>query len=169
MQGNSYSLKQFGSTGRLIGLVPLMASQMQVMLLKDGSKSFIYNDGGATTAYSEKNIWHTMMMPSNAVIGLSPLVYGSRAMGISTSAENRVGTIARNGFKPTGILMYDNSLTEKQREQIRENFSDLVEGQGDPLRVLEVGMKYQQISLNLVKHMCFSPIQSRARNIICLC
>lgn len=148
MQGNAYSLKQIGVGGKLIGLVPLMASQMEVILLKDGSKSFIYHDGNNIKAYGEASIWHTMMMPSNAIIGLSPLRYAARAIGISTSAEDRVGLLARNGFKPTGVLMYDKILKPEQREQIRAQFKDLAEGQGDPLRVLEAGMKYQQVSLS---------------------
>jgi len=148
MQGNAYSLIQHGVGDKIIGLVPLMASQMSVQLLKDGSKAFIYRDGRDIKAYSEQNIWHTMMMPSNAVIGLSALHYAARAIGISISAENRVGTLARNGFKPTGVLMYDKVLKPEQREQIRAQFADLQEGQGDPLRVLEAGMAYQQVSLS---------------------
>lgn len=148
MQGNSYSLIQRGLGNRVIGLVPLMASQMRVELLKDGSKAYIYQDGVDVKVYSEQSIWHTMMMPSNAVVGLSPLRYASRAIGISTSAEDRVGTLARNGFKPTGVLMYDKLLKPEQRDQIRSQFADLQEGQGDPLRVLEAGMTYQQVSLS---------------------
>ncbi len=148
MRGNSYALKQFGTRGQLIGLVPLMASQMQVQLLDDGSKVFMYSNGKTTTAYAEQNIWHMMMMPSNAVIGLSPLEYAARSMGIATEAEDRVGTLARNGFKPTGVLMIDTTLTDDQRTQVRKQFSDLAAGQGDPLKVLEAGMKYQQISLS---------------------
>lgn len=148
IDGNQYSLKQFGAGDRLIGLIPLMASQMEVTLLDDGSKVFMYSNGKSTVAYSEQSIWHTMIMPSNAIVGLSPLRYAARSIGIATSAEDRVGTLARNGFKPTGVLMYDKVLTEEQRNQIRQQFSDLQEGQGDPLKVLEAGMKYQQISLS---------------------
>ncbi len=148
IDGNQYSLKQIGVRGNLIGLIPLMAAQMEVSLLDDGSKVFMYSNGKSTVAYSEQSIWHTMIMPSNAVVGLSPLRYGSRSIGIATSAEDRVGTLARNGFKPTGVLMYDKVLTQEQRDQIRQQFTDLQEGQGDPLKVLEAGMKYQQISLS---------------------
>lgn len=148
MRGNAYSLIQRGLGDRIIGLVPLMASQMTVQLLDDGSKVFYYTNGSTTTAYAESSIWHTSMMPSNGVIGLSPLKYASRSIGISTSAEDRVGQLARNGFKPTGVLMYDKVLKPDQRDQIRRQFADLQQGQGDPLRVLEAGMSYQQVSLS---------------------
>lgn len=148
MNGNGYSLIQRGIGDRLVGLIPLMPTQMDVKLQKDGAKIYTYTNGETTTAFSERSIWHTMMMPSNGIVGLSPLRYASRAIGISTSAEDRVGSLAKNGFKPTGVLMYDKVLKPEQREQIRQQFSDLQEGQGDPLKVLEAGMTYQQISLS---------------------
>lgn len=149
MLGNDYSLKQFSSVdGRLVGLVPLMAAQMQVKLLDDGSKAFMYTDGNTTIAYAENSIWHNMMMPSNAIIGLSPLQYAARSMNIASAAEDRVANIANNGFKPTGVLLYDKTLTPEQRESIRKSFSNLVSGQGDALQVLEADVKYQQISLS---------------------
>ena len=148
MNGNAYSLIQRGVGNKIIGLVPLMANQMDVRLLKDGSKVFVYTEGGVTKIYSEKNIWHVMLMPSNAIIGLSPLRYASRAIGIGISAEDRVGTLSRNGFKPTGVLMIDKTLTEAQRTQVRAQFADLQEGQGDPLKVLEAGFTYQQITMS---------------------
>jgi len=147
MNGNAYALIQRGVRDNIVGLVPLMANQMIVTLLKDGSKSYGYQDGGTFKVYSEANIWHVMMMPSNAVIGLSPLRYASRALGTGISAEDRVAAQARNGFKPTGILMIDHTLKPDQRKAVRDNFSELQEGQGDPLKVLEAGMTYQQVSL----------------------
>ena len=148
MNGNAYALIQRGVAGNIIGLIPLMANQMQVRLLKDGSKTFIYTDGATTSVYAESNIWHVMQMPSNALIGLSTLRYAARAIGIGISAEDRVGTLSRNGFKPTGILMIDKTLTPDQRTQVRAQFSDLQEGQGDPLKVLEAGFTYQQITMS---------------------
>ena len=148
MNGNCFSLIQRGVRGNIIGLVPLMANQMQVTLLDDGTKTYAYSNGKTTTVYAEENIWHVMLMPSNAVIGLSPLRYAARAIGIGISAEDRVGTLSRNGFKPTGVLMIDKTLTDAQRTQVRAQFADLQEGQGDPLKVLEAGFTYQQITMS---------------------
>lgn len=148
MLGNDYSLKQFGTGGKLIGLLPLMAAQMQVKLLDDGSKVFMYTNGKTTIAYSEQSIWHNMLMPTNAIIGLSPLEYGARAMGIADAAEDKVSLLANNGFKPSGVLMYDKVLSEDQRKQIKKSFENLASGQGDSLQVLEANMKYEQVSLS---------------------
>src|SRR3546814_8955535 len=66
-----------------------------------------------------------VLFRSNGIIGLSPLQYGARTMGIAISAEDRVSTLAANGFKPTGVLMIDKILKPEQRDQIRGQFDDL--------------------------------------------
>jgi len=112
-----------------------------------GGRVYKYTDGVNVVVHGQPAIWHLMLMPSNGIVGLSPLTYGARTMGIAAAAENRVSTLATNGFKPTGVLMIDRVLSPEQREGIRTEFADLQEGQGDPLRVLEAGMKFQQITI----------------------
>jgi phage portal protein BeeE len=85
---------------------------------------------------------------SNGIVGLSPLAYARNAIGIGIAGDDRVKTLASNGFKPTGVLTIDKLLKPEQREQIRLAFADLQQGSGDPLRVLEAGMTYQQVSMN---------------------
>jgi len=148
LHGNAYARVARAADGRIVSLMPLMAAQMEVDLGLNGDKIYRYNDGQNVFFIAQENIWHVMLMPSNAIIGLSPIYYGARTMGIAIAAEDRVSILAENGFKPTGVLMIDKLLKEDQRAQIREQFSDLQEGQGDPLKVLEAGMKYQQISMN---------------------
>lgn len=148
LAGNSYVRYVRNVMGRIVSLLPMMATQTEVMLSRNGDRSYTFTDGADVASFAQSSIWHTLLMPSNAVVGLSPLEYGARSMGIAMAAEDRVGTLARNGFKPTGVLMIDKALKPEQREQIRTQFSDLQEGQGDPLKVLEAGMTYQQISMN---------------------
>lgn len=147
LSGNSYVRYQRNVTGRIISLMPMMATQTQVDLLRNGDRSYVFTDGTDVAAFGQDSVWHVMIMPSNSIVGLSPLQYGARTMGIAMAAEDRVGTLAANGFKPAGVLMVDKALKPEQREQIRGQFNDLAIGQGDPLKVLEAGMTYQQISM----------------------
>jgi len=147
MAGNSYCTYTRNTAGRVISLMPMMATQTEVKWTKGNPRSYIFTDGRNVVALPQDRVWHAMLMPSNAIVGLSPLQYGARTMGIAISAEDRVSTLAANGFKPTGVLMLDKTLKPEQRTQIREQFFDLQEGQGDPLKVLEAGMTYQQISM----------------------
>lgn len=145
--GNCYALKQLGASGQLVGLLPLMAPQMEARTLPDGSLVYIYYTAEKTTVYAEKSIWHVRLF-GNGKVGLSPLGFARNALGIGLATEKRVAQVFNNGAKPTGILMYDKVLTKEQRAQIRTSFSDLAEGNNDSLIVLEAGMKYEQVSMS---------------------
>lgn len=146
MHGNAYAL--IGRTGgRIVSLLPLMAEQMEVSLLDSGDIVYRYTTGKDISVFSEKSIWHIKLM-SNGIVGLSPLAYARNSVGIGIAGDDRVKALASNGFKPTGILMIDKLLKPEQREAIRNQFADLAQGAGDPLRVLEAGMTYQQVSMN---------------------
>lgn len=146
LHGNAYALKSKSGT-RIVSLMPLMASQMEVSLDTTGAIIYKYNDGVNLSVYAEESIWHIKLM-SNGIVGLSPLAYARNAIGVGIASENRANALASNGFKPTGILTIDKLLKPEQREQIRKQFADLQEGSSDPLRVLEAGMTYQQVSMN---------------------
>lgn len=149
LAGNAYCLHPGRrNDGSITSLMPMMATQTEVKWKAGSERSYIFTDGTNAAAFSQDRVWHSMIMPSNGVIGLSPLQYGARTMGIAIAAEDRVATLAANGFKPTGVLMIDKSLKPEQREQIRNQFADLAEGKGDPLKVLEAGMKYQAITMS---------------------
>lgn len=145
--GNAYAFKQRDSSGKIIGLVPLMSQQMQVELLDDGSVVYRYNGDNGTIVYSSESIWHNKLF-GNGVIGLSPLDFARNSIGIGSAAEMSVGKIYKNGGKPSGVLTIDKLLTEEQRKQIKGNFSELAEGNNDRLFVLEADMKFQQVSLS---------------------
>jgi HK97 family phage portal protein len=147
LHGNAYAHIQRGTGGKVVSLLPLMAEQMEVNLLTDGSLVYRYNSGANLSVYAPESIWHLKLM-SNGIVGLSPLSYARNSVGIGIASEDRVKALASNGFKPTGVLTIDKLLKPEQREQIRNQFADLASGSSDPLRVLEAGMAYQQISMN---------------------
>jgi HK97 family phage portal protein len=146
LHGNAYA--HISKTGnRITSLLPLMAEQMEVDLLPDGTIVYRYNSGANLSVYAPESIWHIKLM-SNGIVGLSPLAYARNSVGIGLASDDRVKALASNGFKPTGVLTIDKLLKPEQREQIRGQFADLAAGSGDPLRVLEAGMTYQQVSMN---------------------
>jgi HK97 family phage portal protein len=143
--GNSYvAIERQGN--RIISLLPLMSAQVTTELLNDGSIVHTYFTGTSTRVYSSESMWHIKLF-GNGVIGLSPLSHARQSLGITIAAENRLGSVYRNGGKPTGILMVDKLLTKEQRAQIRANMAELAEGNNDNLFVLEAGMKYESVSM----------------------
>ena len=147
VHGNCYARITRGEDGRIISLLPLMAPQMEVRTLEDGSVSYLYYTDKGTAAYSAESIWHVKLFGNNT-IGLSPLGHARNSLGIAIASEKQVGKVFLNGAKPAGVLMYDKVLKPEQRDQIRQSFADLAEGNEDSLIVLEAGMKYEQISMS---------------------
>lgn len=145
MHGNAYCLIE--KRGDLIvGLLPLMSSQVEVRLLADGSVVYAYTNYNGVDVIAASRIWHIKLM-GNGVVGLSVLDYQRRTLGIAIGAEKAVTNIYSNGGKRSGVLTIDRLLTPEQRTQVRENFNGLVEG-GERLYVLEAGAKFDPISLS---------------------
>ena len=146
MHGNFFALKERNGAGDLIALQPLMASQVEVRLMDDGSVAYYYYFDSGVQVYSEDSIWHVKLF-GNGIIGMSPLGYARNTIGIAQAGEARVANIFKNGGKPSGVLMIDKVLKPEQRDAIRREFNELREGNSDRLMVLEADMKYSQISM----------------------
>lgn len=144
--GNAYCLIQ-RSGGQVVGLLPLMTAQMETRLLHDGAVVHIYSRESGVDVLADESVWHLKLM-GNGIVGLSPMDHARNALGIAQAAETRVSRLYRNGGKPTGILTIDKALTTEQRKQVRSNFAELAEGNGDELMVLEAGFAYSQVSLS---------------------
>lgn len=146
MRGNCYALKQYSGT-RLVGLLPLMASQVETRLLLDGTVVHVYYGDEDVKVYSADSVWHVRLF-GNGIVGLSPLGYARNTIGIALAGERRASQVFQNGGKPSGVLMLDKLLTPDQREQVRREFNELREGNSDRLMVLEAKMDYKTISMS---------------------
>lgn len=145
ISGNAYAIIQ--RAGReIVGLLPVSSSQVETTLLADGTVIHTFTAGTDVKVYSSETMWHVKLF-GNGIVGLSPLSYASKSIGIAIAADNRVSKVYSNGAKPSGILTIDKTLTAEQRGQIKKNFSELEEGNSDRLFVLEAGMQYSQVSM----------------------
>jgi len=147
LHGNAYHRIDRNKSKDIISLIPYMTPQTQTVLDRVGNVIYKYQDGNGTAFIADDNMWHNRLF-GNGVVGMSPLDYARNSIGIAIGAEDRASKIANNGFRPAGVLMIDKILKAEQRKQIREQFSDLVDGGNDALRVLEAGMKYEQVSMS---------------------
>lgn len=146
-RGNSYCAIE-RLNGRIVSLLPLVSGQMEVRLLEDGEVVYEYSDQNSNLkVFAASNIWHVKLF-GNGIVGLSPLQYAAKALGIAYELDNRMGVLAANGGKTNGILTLDKALTDIQRKALKENYASMTEGNSDQLFVLEAGFKYQQTSLS---------------------
>lgn len=145
--GNAYARKIYGLNNNIVSLEPLMSEQMEVSLQKNGEISYRYTQDNKVTEFNENEIWHNKLF-GNGIVGLSPLGYAKRTLGISQAAEENVTEIYENGGKPTGLLKIDKVLTPQQRNAIKDNFAEISEKKDQRLFVLEADMAFEKMSLS---------------------
>lgn len=146
LNGNAFArIMRVG--GKIRSLMPLMASQVEVQLLDDGSVVYIYTKDGKVEVIAERNMWHVKLY-GNGIIGMSPLQFGRNIFGISQAAEKAVTKVYANGAKPSGVITFDRILKPEQREQVRASFAGLTTGDDNRLMVLEAGSKFEPISMS---------------------
>jgi HK97 family phage portal protein len=145
--GNFYAQVLRNGAGEIVSLLPLMPSQVTVRLLSDGAIAYEYADSRGMQVFAESSVWHIKLM-GNGITGLSPLSHAMNAIGIAQATEDMVSDVMRNGMKPSGVLMLDDSLTDKQRDAYRSSFRELAEGDGGGLIVLEKATDYKQLSMS---------------------
>lgn len=145
LHGNAYILIERRG-GLIVSLLPLMSSQMEVTLLRDGSVVYTYTQDTGVDVIAPERIWHIKGM-GNGIIGLSAMDYQRRSLGIAIGAEQATAKVYASGGKRSGVLMIDRLLTDVQRDQVRANFNGLVE-EGQRLMVLEAGAKFEPVAMS---------------------
>lgn len=146
LHGNAYA-KISRVNGRVVSLLPMMSAQVEVRLLDDGSVVYEYTRDNQFEVLAEQSVWH-LKLYGNGIIGKSPLAFGRNMVGIAQAADQTVTRVYNNGGKRSGVLTLDKLLTPAQREQVRQNFSGLTTSTDDRLLVLEMGMKFDPISMS---------------------
>lgn len=93
-------------------------------------------------------IWHIKLF-GNGLVGMSPLAYGARTIGIGLATDDKVGKIMENGAKQHGYLSTDPKvrLKQEQRDGLRKEFQDMIYGDEFFLPVLEGGLTFNKMSL----------------------
>ncbi len=145
LRGNCYA-KLIRVGGRIVSIMPMAASQVEVTLV-DGEVVYIYTHDDVVEVLAASSVWH-VRMNGDWLVGRSPLEFGRNIFGISQAAEGVVSGVYANGAKRSGVLSVDRLLTDVQRAQVRENFSSLTTATDERLLVLELGMKFEPISLS---------------------
>jgi HK97 family phage portal protein len=145
LHGNLYA-KKGERAGRVISLLPMNPLQTETKLV-DGKVVHLFTQDGNIAALSSQSVWHARMN-GDLVVGRSPLQFGRNLVGVAQAAEQAVSKIYYNGGKRSGVLSFDRLLTPEQRQQIRDNFASLTTGTDERLLVLELGAKFDPVSMS---------------------
>ena len=146
ISGNVYVRKYYYHK-QLNQLVVINNASVLPKLNDKGKKEYqvTYFDG-KKEILTDKEIWHVKLF-GTGLVGMSPLAYGARSIGIGLATDDKVGRVMENGAKPSGTLSTEKSLKKEQRDALRQEMSELVSGDDWFLPVLEGGLTFEKISL----------------------
>ncbi len=145
LHGNFYNRKTVVG-GKVRSLLPMNPLQTETRLIA-GDVAHLFRQDGDVTALSNESVWH-VRMNGDLIVGRSPLQFGRNMIGVAQAAEQSVSGMYANGGKPSGVLSIDKLLSPEQRAQVRESFGTLTTGTDERLLVLELGMKFEAVSLS---------------------
>lgn len=115
-------------------------------ILTNGTRVFPYNHPTrGLVEYTDREVWQ-----QKGFGGLSVIQYGARSMGAALATEKAGSKLYSNDMRPVAVVTRDEILNRTQRAQVKEAIQDgmMSSIEGGPLRLIEGGMKYQQLSLS---------------------
>src|SRR3546814_15272532 len=97
LHGNFYGLKTMRGNGSVTSILPIMAHQVEVHAKDDlvSDRSYIVTRGVKKDNVPQDRMWHVPLMPSNGLVGLSPLQCAARTMGIAIGRASCRGGVCQ--------------------------------------------------------------------------
>lgn len=147
LRGNAYARIDRAADGEALALWPMPADQTTPFVLDDGTMAYEYTINGSVAILAEASVLHLKNL-GNGTVGLSKLEFMRSTTDEQAKAADNASKVFGNSGKPTGVLMIDTILKDKQRESLRASYAELASGSTSRLAVLEANMKYQQLSIS---------------------
>lgn len=146
LRGNAYARVDRDANGEAVALWPMPADQVETRVLPDGEMVYLYSYGNDIAVLAAANVLHIKNL-GNGTTGLAKLEFMRATTDEVAKSQMAASKVFGSGGKPTGVLMIDKLLTDKQRDAIRKNFEGMTEGNTSRLYVLEANMDYKAISM----------------------
>lgn len=147
LRGNAYARIVRDDKGEALAMWPMPSDQVEMVVMDDGALVYHYRVGQDIAVLAEANVLHLKGL-GNGTTGLSKLDYMRATTDEMAKAQSNATKVFGNSGKPTGVLMIDHTLTQEQRDSVKQEFASLSTGPTARLAVLEANMKYQQLSIS---------------------
>jgi len=146
--GNAFVEKVY--LGRkLVALNPLLPQGMTVSRLETGQLEYRYRESGTERVIPETAMMHIRGFGLDGISGMLPISAGRHVFGSAMAADEAAASVFANGLQASGVLSSDQTLTQAQREALRENVERFAGSKNSgKLMVLEAGLKYSGIMMN---------------------
>ncbi|AOZ73088.1 phage portal protein [Boudabousia tangfeifanii] len=151
--GNAYAQVIRNGRGEVIGLYPLLPSQMVVDRDPDtGLLRYTYRPQTAgkppVVVLSPADVLHIPGLGFDGLVGYSPIQMARNAIGMGLACEEYGARFFANGAAPGGVLEHPGTIRDPAR--VRESWQSTFGGSENAgkIAVLEEGMKYTPIGIS---------------------
>lgn len=162
LYGNAYASIEFDRRGRIVGLWPMDATKVKIVVDNDTAASGIVTSRSSVAYQVDLGYEQRKVMPHeilhfkggvtlDGIVGLSPLDCLKSTLENGAAANQFVNKFFKQGLQARGLVTYVGDLDEKAKRNFREKFESMASGLNNAHRValLPIGFQYQQIALNL--------------------
>lgn len=152
-RGNAYAEVDRRGDDSVIALTLLDPSLMDVSRGPDGERRYRYSDRAGSRLIAPSAIFHVRGFGPGDDVGLSPIGYAARSMGLAMAAERSAARAFAQGGRPIGFLAFgkdEQAPTAPQWSQIKDlYFSEQARKEG-PADVMPLppGMSFTSTGLN---------------------
>nr|WP_228728308.1 phage portal protein [Brevibacillus composti] len=162
MYGNAYVSMEFDHRGRIVGLWPMDASRVKIIVDNDTGASGVLTS--RSKLWYEVNLGYEQRKLSpdevlhfkggvtlDGIVGLSPLDCLRATVENAASANKFVNNFYKQGLQVKGIVQYVGDLDEKAKKNFREKFEAMSSGLNNSHRValMPIGYQFVPIALNM--------------------
>lgn len=160
--GNAYASIEFDRRGRVVGLWPMDASKVKIIVDNDTASSGIVTN--RSKVWYEVNLGYEQrkLLPDEVVhfkggvtldgiAGLSPIDMLKSTLENGGSANKFVNNFYKQGLQAKGIIQYVGDLDEKAKTNFRNKFETMSSGLNNSHRValMPIGYQYVPIAMNM--------------------
>ncbi len=146
LRGNHYTQIVRNGLGDIVKLVPLQADLMDLTILSNGKKEFIYNN----TRVDNYRVLHLYDIPdSTGLKGLSKIQFARESLNFAKNTAEHGNKLFENGATPTGIFEHEKVLEDGAFDRLKLSIQEKMTGltnTGKPF-LLEDGLSYKALTL----------------------
>lgn len=117
--GNAYArIERLG--GKIVALSPVWPNRISVRREACGALRYRWNDNGRQYDLPEGDVLHVRGPGGDPLGGMSTLSFSRRTFGLALAADESASSFYRNGMRPSGVLKFNDWLSEENRQIARE-------------------------------------------------
>ena len=149
LTGNGYAVKVMNGQGEVTELLPLRPEDVLPVRLENGRVRYEVREGNRTAVYTQDEILHLRYRSDDGFTGISPIAEARDTIGIAIAQQQYEGGFFKKGASPSGIITFPASLTEEQRQRVRQSWADKHAGVSNmhQLVVAEEGTEFKPMTM----------------------